>query len=46
MPGQGYNENKNVQFPRHLRHEGCQYVVDALDDKGTHYRAVGEIRPF
>jgi hypothetical protein len=46
MPGQGYSSAKNIQFPKNLRYEGCQYVVDALDDKGSHYRAVGEIRPF
>jgi DNA ligase-1 len=37
---------KNVQFPRDLRYDGCQYTVDALIDQGTHYRASGEIRPF
>jgi DNA ligase-1 len=44
--GQGYDYLKNIQFPRALRFEGCKYTVDALDDKGSHYRAVGEIVPF
>ena len=43
----GYDPDMNVQFPRDLRVEGARFLVDDLDDSpGTHYRVVGQIRPF
>ncbi len=42
----GYRSDFNVQFPRHLREEGAQYIVDAVELSGneTFYRTIGEIR--
>jgi hypothetical protein len=42
--GQGYDQRLNVQFPRDLRVAGRKFVVGGLQDMGTHYRVVGEIR--
>lgn len=42
----GYDPDRNVQFPRSIREEGVHYVVDDLQSSadGTFYRAVGAIR--
>jgi Ca-activated chloride channel homolog len=43
---EGYNQDFNVQFPRHLREEGATYLVAAVElaSNGSFYRAVGEIQ--
>lgn len=42
----GYNPDFHVQFPRAIREDGAQYLVDAVElaANGTFYRALGEIR--
>jgi Ca-activated chloride channel homolog len=42
----GYDANKNVQFPRALREEGVSYLVDQIvtSADGSFYRAQGNIR--
>lgn len=42
----GYDHDKNVQFPRHIREEGVTYVVDEVDPSsdGSFYKASGQIR--
>jgi Ca-activated chloride channel homolog len=41
----GYDNSKNVQFPRALRAEGARYVVEQLEASvdGSFYRATGNI---
>lgn len=41
----GYDTDKNVQFPRSIRAEGARYVVESLETSkdGSFYRAVGKI---
>jgi Ca-activated chloride channel homolog len=48
VTSEGYDANKNVQFPRSLRAEGASYVVDRLElsSDGTFYRVVGNITRF
>ena len=43
---EGYNPDLNVQFPRSIREEGANYLVDGveLSANGTFYRVVGDIR--
>ncbi len=43
---EGYEQNFNVQFPRHLREEGATYLVDTVElaSSGNFYRTLGEIR--
>jgi predicted DNA-binding WGR domain protein len=42
----GYHGDWNVQFPRNLREEGTQYVVESVREprQGGYYRAHGDIR--
>ncbi len=42
----GYNPDFHVQFPRAIREDGAQYLVEAVElaANGTFYRALGEIR--
>ncbi|MBX7221630.1 MAG: VWA domain-containing protein [Blastocatellia bacterium] len=42
----GYNQDFNVQFPRHLREEGVTYLVDEVNPSsdGSFYRAAGAIK--
>ncbi len=42
----GYKKRWNVQFPKNLREEGAQFVVDELREsaRGGFYRAYGEIK--
>lgn len=41
----GYDQNWNVQFPRHIRQPGTRYVVEELHPSGGgFYRVRGEIR--
>lgn len=42
----GYNQDFNVQFPRHIREDGVTYIVDEiqLSADGSFYRASGNIR--
>jgi Ca-activated chloride channel homolog len=42
---EGYDETKNVQFPRAIRAEGARYVVEALEASadGSFYRVRGSI---
>ncbi|MBD2435326.1 VWA domain-containing protein [Nostoc sp. FACHB-110] len=44
----GYDANKNVQFPRAIRAEGARYVVEnvELSSDGSFYRVVGTINRF
>lgn len=41
----GYDTDKNVQFPRSIRAEGARYVVESLETSkdGSFYRAAGKI---
>lgn len=43
---QGYHDDWFVQFPRDLREEGAQYVVDEIREatQGGFYRALGDIK--
>jgi Ca-activated chloride channel family protein len=45
---EGYDANKNVQFPRAIRAEGARYVVEGLDlsSDGSFYRVRGSITRF
>lgn len=42
---EGYEKNWNVQFPKNLRKEGTQYLVDAVRQaaNGNFYRVLGNI---
>ncbi|WP_009633875.1 WGR domain-containing protein [Synechocystis sp. PCC 7509] len=42
----GYNPNFNVQFPKDIREQGAQYVVDKVIEsgRGSFYRAYGDIK--
>ena len=42
----GYDADKNVQFPRALRQEGCRYLVESIEEAGggSFYRAKGDIK--
>ncbi|BAT53300.1 von Willebrand factor, type A [Nostoc sp. NIES-3756] len=44
----GYDANKNVQFPRSIRAEGARYVVEGveLSSDRSFYRVVGKISRF
>ena len=42
----GYNHEKNCQFPRDIRKVGEKFVVDSVIDAGTFYRIRGEITPY
>ncbi len=43
---EGYDSNKNVQFPRALRAEGASYVVESVEasQDGSFYRVEGSIQ--
>ncbi len=45
---EGYEQDKNVQFPRAIRAEGARYVVEELElsKDGSFYRAKGDIKRF
>lgn len=42
----GYDHEKNVQFPRDLRAAGARYVVEGIEESanGSFYRTVGQIQ--
>lgn len=44
----GYDQDKNVQFPRAIRAEGARYVVEKLElsKDGSFYRVMGNISRF
>ncbi|BCL38951.1 vWA domain-containing protein [Nostoc sp. MS1] len=44
----GYDANKNVQFPRAIRAEGARYVVEGIElsSDRSFYRVVGKISRF
>ncbi|MGK7945978.1 MAG: hypothetical protein AB4058_16060, partial [Microcystaceae cyanobacterium] len=44
----GYEQDKNVQFPRAIRAENARYVVEELElsKYGSFYRAKGDIKRF
>jgi Ca-activated chloride channel family protein len=44
----GFDNSKNVQFPRAIREEGVSYLVDqvVLSADGSFYRVQGDIRRF
>ena len=42
----GYDNSKNVQFPRDMREPGKKFEVDTIVDAGTFYRAKGTITPL
>jgi Ca-activated chloride channel homolog len=44
----GYDSTKNVQFPRSMRAEGANYIVEGLElsSDGTFYRVIGKINRF
>ncbi|KAJ3090131.1 hypothetical protein HK102_004590 [Quaeritorhiza haematococci] len=44
MSPKEYNRDWNVQFPRNLRQDGAEYVVDGVVSTGKFYRATGRIR--
>lgn len=47
IEGQKYNVEKNVQGSREIRHNnpvGSIFVCDSLENAGSFYRAVGELR--
>ncbi|AFY36933.1 von Willebrand factor type A [[Leptolyngbya] sp. PCC 7376] len=45
---EGYDTDKNIQFPRAIRAEGARYVVEGLElsKNGTFYRLQGTITRF
>lgn len=45
VSSEGYDQSKNVQFPRAIRAEGARYVVEGLElsKDGSFYRLEGEI---
>ncbi|BAB73481.1 vWA domain-containing protein [Anabaena sp. FACHB-709] len=44
----GYDQTKNVQFPRSIRAEGARYIVEGLElsSNGSFYRVVGKVSRF
>lgn len=41
----GYDPNKNCQFPRDIREDGKKFFVDQIVDAGSFYRVKGNITP-
>ena len=42
----GYDQEKNLQFPKDIREVGKRFLVDQVVDAGTFYRVKGNITPM